>query len=126
MRNKTDTGERKGRNMDGLPQEFKERMERLLGAEYEAFLESQEREAAQALRVNTLKITWEELERLAPFSLPVRENAFWISVQRPGERQPTWQLPWKGKGFSYPTRSIRPGQRSFPPMWSAWVSETAW
>lgn len=78
--------------MDGLPQEFKERMERLLGAEYEAFLESQEREAAQALRVNTLKITWEELERLAPFSL------------RP--------VPWAKDGFYY-GKEDRPGKHPY-------------
>ena len=51
--------------MGTLPQEFKERMERLLGEEYEDFSKSWEREAAQALRVNTLKIPSEEFLKLA-------------------------------------------------------------
>lgn len=75
--------------MSGLPQEFKDRMERLLGAEYKAFLDSLEREPARALRVNTLKITSEEFCRTAPFSL------------RP--------VPWAKDGFYY-GKEDRPGR----------------
>lgn len=75
--------------MTKLPQEFKERMKGFLGEEYQAFLESWEREPAQALRVNTLKITLEEFEKLSSFSLrpvPWAENGFYYGGEdRPGK-----------------------------------------
>lgn len=75
--------------MQELPQEFKERMKRLLGEEYEAFLGSWEREPAQALRVNTLKIPTKEFLKRAPFSLrpvPWAENGFYYGGEhRPGK-----------------------------------------
>ena len=38
-----------------LPSAFKERMERMLGTEYEEFLQSYEREQSRGLRLNLLK-----------------------------------------------------------------------
>jgi 16S rRNA C967 or C1407 C5-methylase (RsmB/RsmF family) len=38
-----------------LPPDFLDKMQRLLGAEYEAFVESLQRPLHQALRFNTLK-----------------------------------------------------------------------
>lgn len=52
-----------------LPLEFTEKMKGLLGEEYEAFLASYGQPRKFGLRVNTLKITTEEFERIAPFHL---------------------------------------------------------
>lgn len=52
-----------------LPQAFLERMERMLGDEYLAFLESYEKERYQALRVNPLKADREDFLQKAPFTL---------------------------------------------------------
>lgn len=75
--------------MTTLPQEFKERMERLLGEEYGAFLESWNRECAQALRVNQLKIAPEEFQRISSFELrpvPWLETGFYYGKEdRPGK-----------------------------------------
>ncbi|MDD7024064.1 MAG: RsmF rRNA methyltransferase first C-terminal domain-containing protein [Oscillospiraceae bacterium] len=72
-----------------LPQEFTERMKHFLGEEYEAFLRSYDREQAQALRVNTLKITSEAFEERNPFSLrrvPWTQNGFYYQAKdRPGK-----------------------------------------
>lgn len=75
-----------------LPQEFKERMKRLLGGEYEEFLESWDRETSQALRVNELKITPEEFLKLSPFKLR--------------------QVPWAKAGFYY-GKEDRPGKHPY-------------
>ena len=52
-----------------LPVAFTERMKQLLGPEYPAFEASYQETRKYALRVNTLKITPEEFERIAPFHL---------------------------------------------------------
>lgn len=75
-----------------LPQEFKDRMERFLGEEYEEFLESWNRETAQALRVNELKITPEDFLKLSPFEL--------------------CQVPWTKAGFYY-GKEERPGKHPY-------------
>ena len=64
-----------------LPEKFLKRMEEQLGGEFPAFLESCRQRRQFGLRVNTLKITPEEFEKLAPF--PVR------------------RIPWIPNGFSY-------------------------
>lgn len=56
-------------NLEQLPQEFLERMEHMLGEEYPAFLQSYEEPRKFGLRVNTMKISVEEFQRLAPFHL---------------------------------------------------------
>lgn len=72
-----------------LPKDFTERMERLLGGEYEAFLKSYDREQAQALRVNTLKLTAEEFQKISPVTLRqvpwVRDGFYYGSQERPGK-----------------------------------------
>lgn len=82
-----------------LPQEFQEKMQRLLGEEYEAFLTSYDREQAQALRVNTLKINIEEFREKSPFSLRpvpwVPEGFYYGKDDRPGKH------PWHEAGLYY-------------------------
>lgn len=52
-----------------LPQEFLKRMERMLGEEYPAFMESYEKEKRQSLRINPIKGETEQIKRQLPFSL---------------------------------------------------------
>lgn len=52
-----------------LPAPFLERMKRLLGDEYAEFLASYLQPPAVGLRVNTLKISSQDYERLSPFDL---------------------------------------------------------
>ena len=62
-----------------LPKAFEERMRRLLGEEYEDFRAAYEQPEAQALRVNTGKLSKEAFLSLAPFSLervPWTRNGF--------------------------------------------------
>ncbi|MGI6056932.1 MAG: RsmB/NOP family class I SAM-dependent RNA methyltransferase [Bilifractor sp.] len=65
-----------------LPNEFDERMKNMLGNEYADFIASYDRPRLRGLRVNTMKITPEEFEKIAPF--PVR------------------RVPWVTDGFIYP------------------------
>lgn len=82
-----------------LPELFKKKMKALLGAEYEEFLASYEKERHQALRVNPSKITAEAFARLAPFSLrpvPWAKNGFYYGTEdRPGRH------PWHEAGIYY-------------------------
>lgn len=74
-----------------LPQEFKNRMEQLLKDEYPAFLQSYDRQAYHALRVNTLKGTKEQLLKELPFSLspvPWEENGFYYGKEDAPGRHP--------------------------------------
>ena len=50
-----------------LPELFQENMRQLLGGEYEAYLESFSQKRVYGLRVNTLKISPEDFERICPF-----------------------------------------------------------
>lgn len=85
-----------------LPQEFKDRMERFLGEEYEEFLESWDRETAQALRVNELKITPEDFLKLSPFEL--------------------CQVPWTKAGFYY-GKEERPGKHPYHEVGLYYIQE---
>lgn len=82
-----------------LPREFREKMKGLLGNEYEAFLESYEREPFRALRVNTLKMSAADFESRSPFSLsPVPwcpSGFFYGRADRPGKH------PWHEAGVYY-------------------------
>lgn len=71
-----------------LPKAFLERMQRLLGEEYEDFVRSYEEEGYHALRVNLLKCEVGEFLKLAPFALT--------------------PVPWCGAGFYYDAKE-RPG-----------------
>lgn len=74
-----------------LPQEFTGRMEQLLKDEYPAFIQSYNRPAYHALRVNTLKGTKEQFLNNAPFSLtpvPWEENGFYYGNEDAPGRHP--------------------------------------
>lgn len=85
-----------------LPAEFMERMQELLGEEYEAFIASYSREPFKALRVNTLKINTEELKKLAPFDLE--------------------PVPWCKTGFYY-NDEFRPGKHPYHEMGLYYMQE---
>ncbi len=72
-----------------LPVQFLIRMKEMLGAEYEAFLASYDKERAYGMRINTLKMEKEEALKLLPFSLePVLwcETGFYYQEEeRPGK-----------------------------------------
>ncbi len=75
-----------------LPQLFEERMKRLLGGEYEEFLEGYEKEHVAGLRLNWLKLTGREWEALSPFvrkPIPWIENGYYIpaSDKASGEKK---------------------------------------
>lgn len=50
-----------------LPDEFREKMKRLLGAEYDSFIESYDKERVQGLRINPLKISREKFDEISHF-----------------------------------------------------------
>lgn len=79
--------------MPPLPPAFLERMERLLGAEYPAWLACYEQSATTGLRVNTLKIAPEALQALAPFPLE--------------------PVPWSASGFRLAAGSPSPGKHPY-------------
>ena len=65
-----------------LPEKYIERMKTLLGEEeYQEYLKSFEQKNVRGLRVNTLKITPEEFEKITPFSLK--------------------KIPWTDNGYYY-------------------------
>ena len=77
--------------MVSLPEEFEIKMKKLLGEEYEKFLESYDRPRNFGLRVNVDKISPEEFEKLAPFHLtkiPWTENGYYYEEQDMPARHP--------------------------------------
>ncbi len=72
-----------------LPPQFLQRMEQLLGDEYEAFLQSYEQSPRAGLRVNTLKISNEQFRSKSPFELrpiPWCDTGYYLSAEeRPGK-----------------------------------------
>lgn len=69
-----------------LPPLFLERMQRLLGVDYESFLRSYEFPRYTGIRVNTLKIDVETFQRISPFGLkpiPWCPTGFYVD---PGEK----------------------------------------
>ncbi|MDF2539957.1 MAG: hypothetical protein K0S76_2978 [Herbinix sp.] len=67
-----------------LPKLFEDRMRTLLGEEYEEYLQCYSQPHFGGLRVNTLKITPEEFERICPFSIK--------------------RIPWITNGYYYDTK----------------------
>ncbi|WP_419891905.1 RsmB/NOP family class I SAM-dependent RNA methyltransferase [Paenibacillus xylanexedens] len=64
-----------------LPLIFAERMKSLLGDEFEQFMKSYEQSPHAGLRVNTLKISMEQFDEIAPFdlrSIPWCETGFYV------------------------------------------------
>ena len=74
-----------------LPLEFLDRMQILLGEEYEEFLKTYDDPRRYGLRVNTAKISTEEFRRIAPFHLrpiPWTENGFFYEKEDDPARHP--------------------------------------
>lgn len=66
-----------------LPQAFTERMQALLGNDFEAYLQSFDSPRVAGLRVNTSKITPQEFATIAPFEvipIPWTTDGFYVSV----------------------------------------------
>lgn len=80
---------------DLLSPAFLERMQKMLGNEYEDFIKSYEAPRTYGLRVNTAKISCEEFEKIVPF--------------------PVTPIPWIPNGYFYP-EDVRP---SFCPLYQA-------
>ncbi len=72
-----------------FPKQFTDRMEKMLGEEYHAFLDSYDREKSQSLRLNTGKGRREQFLQTSPFSLKQvawEENGFYYEKEdRPGK-----------------------------------------
>lgn len=82
---------RKGRNkLTTLPQKFLQDMKEILKDDYNDFIKSYEEPKTTGLRVNTLKISKDELVKL---------NLFKLS-----------QIPWANEGFYYDESVYRPGK----------------
>lgn len=73
--------------MIDLPAQFSDRMRESLGGEYASFLKSYERPAERAIRVNTLKITSEEFEKISPVPLDGK-------------------VPWESNGYYSPAEGL--------------------
>ncbi|MBQ7766650.1 MAG: RsmF rRNA methyltransferase first C-terminal domain-containing protein [Lachnospiraceae bacterium] len=85
-----------------LPQDFTKRMQDLLGAEYDDFIKSYERDSFGGLRANTLKIKYEDFKRLMPFTLT--------------------PVPWCKTGFYY-EKDERPGKHAYHEMGLYYMQE---
>ena len=73
--------------MKALPQEFAERMKKLLGNEFENYEKALTEEPVRAFRVNTDKISLEEFEKINIFGsekVPYVENAFYLDFDKVG------------------------------------------
>lgn len=83
--------------VESLPQAFCERMQRLLGPQYPAFLGSYRMPRCGGLRINPLKISAEAFAELAPFAVsPVEWAAEGFRYEgRPGRH------PWHDAGVYY-------------------------
>ncbi|MCI8597904.1 MAG: NOL1/NOP2/sun family putative RNA methylase [Lachnospiraceae bacterium] len=74
-----------------LPEKFLENMKKLLGEEYQAWMDSFQEESFRGLRVNTSKIDVEEFEKISPFPLekiPWIRNGFYLSPKISASRHP--------------------------------------
>lgn len=74
-----------------LPQTFEIRMRELLGEEYGEYEKSLEEKHYSGLRVNTLKISTEEFERISPFPLtriPWLKNGYYYEQNEQPARHP--------------------------------------
>lgn len=72
-----------------FPTEFAERMQKMLGEEYQAFSDSYDKERYRSLRYNPLKGEQEKFKKEAPFKLrpvPWEENGYYYEKEdRPGK-----------------------------------------
>ncbi len=73
--------------MINLPEKYKERMQRLLGEEYEAYEKALSEPPVRAFRVNTDKISVEDFEKICPFpceKIPYCDNGFYFTYDKIG------------------------------------------
>jgi NOL1/NOP2/sun family putative RNA methylase len=73
--------------MKQLPTAFAERMQTLLGNQYQFFVEALQQPAVKAFRVNTEKISLQDFEKINPFGsrkIPYVENGFYLDGQKVG------------------------------------------
>ena len=80
-----------------LPEAFTERMQKMLGEEYEAFLETFEEERYQALRLNPLKIGMDGCSAAERYGLDAADSE---------------RVPWAENGYYY-TAEERPGKHPY-------------
>lgn len=82
-----------------IPDKFKERMQKLLGNEYDDFIAAYDERKAQGIRVNTLKIDIERFKGICPFELkapiPWENRGFYIEEEKPGKH------PYHAAGLYY-------------------------
>ena len=74
-----------------LPEPYLSMMKKLLGAEYEDYLNSFRAEKTAGLRVNTLKISPSKFEQISPFPLrrvPWTENGYYIGASERAGKHP--------------------------------------
>ncbi|MDD5900480.1 MAG: RsmB/NOP family class I SAM-dependent RNA methyltransferase [Lachnospiraceae bacterium] len=76
-----------------LPEKFERRMKELLGAEFEPFEKGYETEHAAGLRINTMKLSADEFQKLAP--VPIRK------------------IPWISNGFYYDADAAQPAKHPY-------------
>ncbi len=70
-----------------LPEEYKKRMQHLLGEEYEEYEKTLSLPPVRGFRVNTDKISLEDFEKINPFStdrIPYVENGFYLGEDKIG------------------------------------------
>ena len=82
-----------------LPAVFLEAMERLLGDDYQEFLNSYDQPRRNGLRVNRLRVAPEEFIRTAPFRVepvPWADNGFYVDYRDMPARH-----PWYNAGVYY-------------------------
>ena len=85
--------------VERLPQEFKEKMKKLLGEEYEEFISAYEKENRQSLRVNLLKGDIEKFlgrEQFELTSIPWIEEGFYY-----GKEEAPGKHPYHAAGVYY-------------------------
>ncbi len=73
--------------MKKLPMEFTERMEKLLGDEFENFINALNEEPVKGFRVNTEKISLTDFEKINIFGkekIPYVENGFYLDFEKAG------------------------------------------
>lgn len=74
-----------------LPESFEEKMKELLGEEFEAYIQCFDEKHYGGLRVNTLKITTEEFEKICPFEIkkiPWVPNGYFYNLEDQPARHP--------------------------------------
>lgn len=74
-----------------LPKQFEDRMRELLGEEYEAYLECYRKPHFGGMRVNTLKISPEEFEKICPYSInriPYIPNGYYYDTKDQPSKHP--------------------------------------